>query len=105
MTTFAAIDFETANTSPDSACAVGVAVVQDDRIIRREHRLRRSSYSFVCTVHLARTIWRVYPAKLPDVCRHLRIPLRHHEAGSDAEACARIVIAARKAGWERRVRS
>ena len=50
---------------------------------------------FLCTVKLARGIWNLHPTKLPDVCRHLRIPLRHHEALSDAEACARIVLAAR----------
>ena len=36
----------------------------------------------------------VYPTKLPDVCRRLGIALRHHDALSDAEACARIVLAA-----------
>jgi DNA polymerase-3 subunit epsilon len=164
MTTFAAIDFETANHSPNSACAVGLAVVKGSRIIRREQYLIRPperqfaftylhglswedvrdaptfddlwptllgriadtgflaahnasfdrnvlasccrtyglqppSQAFVCTVKLARTVWNVYPTKLPDVCRHLSIPLHHHEAGSDAEACARIVIAAAEAGW------
>jgi len=43
---------------------------------------------FVCTVRLARTVWSAYPTKLADVCRHLNIQLRHHETGSDAEACA-----------------
>src|SRR5919199_5335799 len=33
--TFAAIDFETANPSSASACAVGVVVVEDDRVVRR----------------------------------------------------------------------
>jgi len=164
-TTFAAIDFETASYSPDSACAVGLVVVKGSRIIRREnhlirppdrrfdftyihgltwedvrnaptfaelwptlgealadmdflaahnatfdrrvlgsccrtYRLPEPSLSFVCTVKLARTLWSLRPAKLPDVCRHLEIPLDHHEAGSDAEACARIVIEARKKGWE-----
>jgi DNA polymerase III subunit epsilon len=61
-------------------------------------RLSPPSHSFQCTVRLARTLWNIYPTKLPDVCRHLRIPLRHHDAGSDAEACARIVIAAIEAG-------
>lgn len=51
-------------------------------------------HSFQCTVQLARTVWSIYPTTLPDVCKHLRIPLRHHDADSDAEACARIVIAA-----------
>lgn len=55
-------------------------------------------HSFQCTVRLARTIWNIYPTTLPDVCRYLRIPLRHHDARSDAEACAQIVIAAIEAG-------
>jgi DNA polymerase-3 subunit epsilon len=50
---------------------------------------------FRCTVQLARATWGIYPTKLPNVCRFLKLPLRHHEAGADAEACARIVIAAR----------
>lgn len=49
---------------------------------------------FVCTVALARAVWSLRPTKLPDVCRSLGIPLRHHEPGSDALACARIVLAA-----------
>ena len=50
---------------------------------------------FRCTVALARSVWQIRPTKLPDVCRHLHIPLQHHDPASDAEACARIVIAAR----------
>jgi DNA polymerase-3 subunit epsilon len=61
-------------------------------------RLGAPSHPFQCTVRLARAVWNIYPTKLPDVCRHLHIPLHHHDAGSDAEACARIVIAAIKAG-------
>ncbi len=49
---------------------------------------------FLCTVKLARASWSLNPAKLPDVCRHLGIALRHHDAASDAEACAHIVLAA-----------
>ena len=30
------------------------------------------------------------------------IPLRHHDSGSDAEACARIVLAAAAEGWRER---
>ena len=51
---------------------------------------------FLCTVKLARQTWKLFPTKLPDVCNFLGIPLEHHNAASDAEACARIVIAARK---------
>jgi DNA polymerase-3 subunit epsilon len=56
--------------------------------------------SFVCTVKAARSIWGFYPTTLADVCRQLRIPLRHHDAESDAQACARILLAARERGHE-----
>ena len=49
---------------------------------------------FECTVKIARRTWGIYPTKLDDVCRALGIPLQHHHAASDAEACARIMIAA-----------
>jgi DNA polymerase-3 subunit epsilon len=61
-------------------------------------RLNTPAHAFQCTVRLARTVWNIYPTTLPDVCKRLDIPLRHHDAGSDAEACARIVIAAIEAG-------
>jgi DNA polymerase-3 subunit epsilon len=48
----------------------------------------------LCTVKLARRAWQLRPANLPAVCRHLDLPLKHHDALSDAEACARIVLAA-----------
>ncbi len=51
---------------------------------------------FLCTVRLARQTWQLHPAKLSDVCQHLKIALQHHHAASDAEACARIVLAARQ---------
>jgi len=54
------------------------------------------SIPFLCTMKLARDRWGVFPTKLPDVCRHLGLRLKHHDAASDAEACARIVLAARK---------
>lgn len=161
---FAAIDFETANHEPESACALGVAVVRAGQIIAVErylirpptpefrfthihgltweqvrdaptfpqvwrqvtrrlaasqflaahnarfdrsvlaaccehYRLHPPPEPFVCTVDVARRLWNLRPAKLPDVCRHLGIPLRHHDPGSDAEACARIVLAASEYGW------
>lgn len=161
---FAAIDFETANSQRDSACAIGVAVVAGGRIVERIYELIRPPsrafefthihglswtdvraaptfgelwptlqarlgsvdflaahnasfdrsvlsaccatyaldpvpHGFVCTVKVARQVWNIYPTKLPDVCARLRITLDHHHAASDAQACARIVIAAAKAGW------
>lgn len=167
LTRFAALDFETANYGGDSACAVGVVVVEGGDIVHRFYRLIRPpsrtfafthihglswndvkdaptfdavwadivgdlaeveflaahnapfdkavlgaccaryrlvvpALPFVCTVRLARQQWEIRPTKLPDVCRHLGIRLRHHQADSDAEACARIVIAAEQGGWRYR---
>lgn len=159
---FAALDFETANYDPDSACALGVALVQNGELSLQRYLIRPPSDEFVftyihgfrwedvqhaptfaevwpqaaeslkgvdffaahnasfdqgvlhaccdaygievprteflCTVQLARRVWDIYPTKLPMVCRALSIPLDHHEAGSDAEACARIVMQAAEAG-------
>jgi DNA polymerase III subunit epsilon len=49
---------------------------------------------FLCTAQIARRHWGLKPNDLPSVCRRLGIGLKHHDAGSDAQACARIVIAA-----------
>lgn len=62
--------------------------------------IRPPALPFTCTVELARSQWSIYPTGLPNVCRRLRISLRHHDPGSDAEACARIVLAAQAAGWQ-----
>jgi DNA polymerase-3 subunit epsilon len=62
--------------------------------------LNAPSLPFVCTVELARSRWGIYPTKLPNVCEELGIQLKHHDALSDAEACARIVLAAEKHGWQ-----
>jgi DNA polymerase-3 subunit epsilon len=158
---FVAIDFETADYWPDSACAVGLVRIEGNRIVQRHHFLIRpprrrfvftylhginwekvadqptfaelwptltpslagvdflsahnASFDqgvlaaccriagltppplpFVCTMKLARSTWKLFPTKLSDVCAHLDIPLNHHQALSDAEACARIVLAARE---------
>lgn len=167
MSTFLAIDFETATAEHDSACAVGLAAgcggrmvlartylirppsarftftglhgidwehVRDaptfadlwptlgawikpaafvaahnaafDRSVLHaccaRYRLLPTRNAFVCTVELARRQWTIYPTTLPDVCRALRISLQHHDAGQDAVACARIVLAAEAAGWTHR---
>lgn len=165
MTRFAAIDFETANNARDSACALGVVIVERGRIVDRLYELIRppsrqflfthihglswddvkgaqcfdavwsamvrelagvaflaahnapfdkgvlnaccETYAlappeqpFVCTVRLARAQWDIRPTRLPNVCDFLGIDLRHHQADSDAEACARIVMAAQESGWQ-----
>ena len=66
------------------------------------YRLRAPRRRFVCTVELAQRHWDLPSAGLPHVCRRLDIPLQHHDAGSDAVACARIVLAAQAAGWRLR---
>jgi len=52
---------------------------------------------FVDTVTLSRKSWELPSVKLSIVCEYLEIPLNHHEAGSDAEACARIILNAPEA--------
>jgi DNA polymerase III subunit epsilon len=161
MSSFLAIDFETANQSRDSACSLGLVRVEKSKIVHKavhlirppssdfmftyihgiswrdvasqptfkdiwkdisplfkgveflaahnasfdasvlraccqRYRIAAPDLPFTCTVNLARSLWGVYPTKLPDVCRHLKIKLNHHEALSDALACAQIIMAAHK---------
>lgn len=49
---------------------------------------------FACTVRLAKRTWKLPRNDLASVCKRLRIPLNHHDALSDAEACAKIAITA-----------
>ncbi|MGL6094616.1 MAG: 3'-5' exonuclease [Fimbriiglobus sp.] len=157
---FVAIDFETADYQPDSACAIGLVRVENGEITQRATLLLRPprprvkftnihgitwnmvaaaptfgdawpkllplldgagflaahnasfdrrvltaccsaaghplpAVPFQCTVQVARKRWGLRPNDLASVCRRLGIGLIHHHAGSDAEACARIVLAAR----------
>lgn len=64
----------------------------------RQAGVQGLEHPYLCTVKLARKVWSLRPAKLPDVCRHLRLPLKHHDAASDALACASIVLAALQQG-------
>jgi DNA polymerase-3 subunit epsilon len=57
-------------------------------------RLSLPKWRFRCSARLARRVLKIYPTNLPAVCARLGIPLKHHDARSDAEACARIMIAA-----------
>lgn len=163
-TSFLAIDFETAARSRTTACALGLAVVRQGRIVRDRYFLIRppkrqftfthihglswddvcgaprfcdlwpqlkryidgadflvahnasfdsavlrrccehygiepESRPFICTLQLARSVLRIKPARLSDVCGRLGIPLRHHDALSDARACGEILLHALKSGW------
>ena len=49
----------------------------------------------MCSWRLARRTWQTFPSfGLSYLCTALGIPLDHHEAGSDAAACAQVVLAA-----------
>ena len=159
--TFTAIDFETATYQPNSACAVGIVTVEQNKIVDEYytliqppnnfysyHNIRvhgisskdtadlvtfdalypeiykrllhkqvvahnesfdrnvlRSSIShyglsakglslhksWQCTVKLYRSLGYRHN-KLSDCCSRLGIPLQHHEALSDARACAMLYL-------------
>jgi len=57
MSTFAAIDFETANHDPASACAVGIVIATDGRIVHREHRLIRPPTRDFAFTHIHGLTW------------------------------------------------
>jgi DNA polymerase-3 subunit epsilon len=49
-----------------------------------------------CTVSMSRAVWPdLANHRLSSVCRHCGIGLSHHEAGSDAAACAAIALRCR----------
>lgn len=160
---FVALDFETADYGRDSACAVGVVVVENRKIVRQFSELIRpprryfqftwlhgigwedvadkpdfgelwaeiaplfegtdfiaahnASFDrgvldecctkfghappgarYLCTMRLSRKLWDIRPTKLSDVCGQFGIDLQHHNAGSDALACAKIVMRAERSG-------
>ncbi|MEI7529591.1 MAG: 3'-5' exonuclease [Elusimicrobiota bacterium] len=169
MSRFTAIDFETADYGRDSACAVGLARVDNGRVTATGYRLIRPPrpcmlftdihgitwedvenerlfgevwpelagffegiefitahnapfdrsvlnaccaaagltappHPFVCTVKLSKTELGLKPATLSHVCHHLSIPLQHHNALSDAEACAKIMITVEQVRAEKNAR-
>lgn len=53
----------------------------------------------LCTVKLARHAWGLKPTTLPDVCGYFGIKLQHHDALSDARACAQILAHAIEQGF------
>lgn len=156
LTDFVALDFETANESRDSVCAVGIAVVQDGRIetgstlinpqqefsgyhtsihgisarsvkdaptfpelwpelaevladqlivahfasfdigaLRESislYGLKSIDAQFACTWRLARRIWQLPSLGLGYLANEFNIELDHHDAGSDAAACAQVML-------------
>ena len=49
---------------------------------------------FVCTLELSRQTWKLPKNNLAAVASHLDLPLQHHQAESDALACAGILLRA-----------
>lgn len=61
------------------------------RAVLDDYRLPWPRLSYLCTVMIARALWPELPNhRLSTVSAHLGISLRHHEAESDAVACASI---------------
>lgn len=154
---FLSLDFETANPSRNSACAIGLVLVEDGQIVRKETRLIKpptSNFTFTkihgitwedvkdektfvqiwpeikhyfeecefivchnapfdkgvlnscaqhykittpnrefrCTLKLSRQKLNLPSYQLSDVCQKFGIQLNHHEALSDAVACAKIYL-------------
>jgi DNA polymerase-3 subunit epsilon len=155
-----AIDFETATRERASACALGLAVIEGDRIVERRDWLIRPPMNhfetintrihgidaarvareplfgdlwpeiepylsgavilahnaafdigvlraslqryhleppriagYQCTVTMSRKVWPdLYNHRLESVCTYCGIDLKHHEAASDALACASIAL-------------
>jgi len=54
----------------------------------------RPSINWLCSMKIARDLWNIRPTKLSDVCEYHSIDLNHHDALSDAEASAKILIKA-----------
>lgn len=60
----------------------------------KRYKIDLPSFDYRCTVQMARRKLRIHPANLPSVCRRLNIDLNHHDAMSDALACAKIAMTA-----------
>ena len=61
--------------------------------------LAKPDAPFLCTVRIARTHWKFKPANLAYVSEQLGIALKHHDAASDALACASITAQAMLEGY------
>lgn len=61
----------------------------------RHYNLAIPHSDYVCSVSLSRKTWNGLPSyKLNSLCDKFDIRFRHHRAGADAEACAKLVLRA-----------
>ena len=74
--------------------STGLIKAGRDSLYCAEAGLDEPDLRWECTVRMARRILKIKPATLDNVCRTLDIELQHHQALSDAEACAEIVLRA-----------
>ncbi len=88
---FRGVDFLAAHNAPFDR-GVLAAICAD-------HGIPAPKTPFLDTVEIARSVWGIYPTKLNMVCQRLGISLNHHEALSDARACAQILLRAAGDGW------
>lgn len=88
---FQGVDFLAAHNAPFDR---GVLAATCDR-----YGLTPPETPYIDTVQVARKVWKIFPTKLNLVAAHLGIALNHHEALSDAKACAQIMIRAHAEGW------
>jgi len=158
---FTALDFETANTHKTSICAVGIAIVENGKVVKTisklikplpdfysywnvqihgitpemtsdapyfidvwqelkqyidgttlvahnaafdvgalrsilsAHDISYPKTNYFCSHIVSKKVFNELPShKLSTVCKHLNIPLNHHEAESDAIGAAQIIIKA-----------
>jgi DNA polymerase-3 subunit epsilon len=89
---FEGVDFLAAHNAPFDRGVLQASLAH--------HNIVAPPTPFLDTVQVARKVWKIFPTKLNLVCEKLGIPLQHHEALSDAKACAEILIRAKAAGWE-----
>lgn len=75
VSTFSVIDFETAQGARNSICQIGFVTVEIGII----------EYSGHCT-------YKIYREALGSLCEKYRIELDHHNALSDAHACAKLFM-------------
>ncbi len=55
---------------------------------------------YACTCRMGRRCYPQFPNhKLNTMCQELAIPLRHHDAASDAEACAKLLVSYLEQGF------
>lgn len=62
------------------------------RAVLDAYNLRYPELEYHCTLRMAQKGLRIQRHSLDRVCRHLNIPLNHHQAQSDAIACAMVAI-------------